>query len=166
MARKEIRVTITAEGRDQGKVFVLREMPATQAEKWAFRAFLALAKAGVDIPPNIQDAGLAGIAVLGFKALGGVSYDEAERLMDEMFKCISFQPDPRKPDITRPLMEEDIEEIATRAKLRMDVFELHTGFSLAGAASASQSTETPPALKTIQTSPVPSAPLSRPARHR
>ena len=35
MARKTANVTISAAGRDQGKVFVLREMPASQAERWA-----------------------------------------------------------------------------------------------------------------------------------
>ena len=43
MARKVEYITIDQEGRDQGKTFKITEMPALKAEKWATRAFLALA---------------------------------------------------------------------------------------------------------------------------
>jgi hypothetical protein len=127
MARKTIDITITADGRDQGKTFRITEMSASQAEKWAMRAFLALAKSGVDVPDHIQAMGLAGIATIGIKAFGGLSWDMAEPLMDEMFSCIQIVMTP----IARSLVESDIEEVSTRLKLRSDVFELHTGFSQA-----------------------------------
>jgi hypothetical protein len=129
MARREQTVAITAEGRDQGKVFVLREMPASQAEKWAARALLALAKSGVEIPDDAAQAGLAGVASIGFQAFGGLSWELAEPLLDEMFDCVKIQPGDNAA-VTRKLIEDDIEEVATRLKLRMALFELHTGFSM------------------------------------
>jgi hypothetical protein len=135
--RKTSTVTISREGRDQGKVFLLTEMPASQAEKWAARAFFALARSGVDVPEDIAEAGFAGIAVLGLKALGGIHFVDAEPLMDEMFACIRILPSAARPDIVRDIHEQDIEEVATRLQLRMEVFNLHTGFLPAGTAFTS-----------------------------
>jgi hypothetical protein len=128
MARKTEMVVIDAEGRDKGKTFIIREMPATQAEKWAMRAFLALAKSGVDVPEDVAASGLAGIAALGLRALSGLTFADAEPLMDEMFSCIQIMPDPTRPNVTRHLIEDDIEEVATRLRLRKEVLALHTGF--------------------------------------
>ena len=130
--RKTKHVTIDAEGRDKGKLFLITEMPASQAERWAFRAFQSLARSGVDIQDNIAGAGMAGMAVLGLKALAGIPFFEASELMDEMFSCIRIVRDPAHPETAMPLMEEDIEEVSTRLLLRTEVFELHTGFSMAG----------------------------------
>jgi hypothetical protein len=124
-------ITITDEGRDKGKVFLLTEMPASRAEKWAARALLALAKSGVEIPPDMANAGLAGIAVAGMQALGKLDWEIAEILLDELMGCVQFIPDPSHKERTRPLHETDIEEVTTRLKLKGDVFTLHTGFSLA-----------------------------------
>ena len=129
MARKTATVTIEAEGRDLGKVFLLREMPASQAEKWAARAFLAMARSGIDIPDDLAGAGLAGIAAVGLKAIGGLGFAEAEPLMDEMFACIQIIPDPVRPAVVRALVESDTEEISTRLRLRKEVFGLHVDFS-------------------------------------
>ena len=137
MARKELTVTITDAGRDLGKAFLLREMSASRAESWAMRALLALAKSGIDIPDDIAAAGLAGVASLGIKAFGGMNYLDAEELMLEMMQCVSAIPDPFRPQVIRGLIEDDIEEVKTRLKLRMELFTLHTGFSLPGAPSIS-----------------------------
>ena len=127
--RKTATITIEAAGRDFGKVFLLREMPASQAEKWAARAFLGMARSGVEIPDNIASAGLAGIAALGLRAIGGMAFADAEPLLDEMFACIQYIPDPTRPAVVRALIEDDIEEIATRVRLRKEVFGLHVDFS-------------------------------------
>ena len=137
MARKELTVTITDAGRDLGKAFLLREMSASRAESWAMRALLALAKSGIEIPDDIAAAGLAGVASLGIKAFGGMNYLDAEELMLEMMQCVSAIPDPFRPQVIRGLIEDDIEEVKTRLKLRMELFTLHTGFSLPGAPSIS-----------------------------
>ncbi len=69
----------------------------------------------------------------GMQALGKLDWDVAELLLDELMTCISFIPDPTRKERTRPLHETDIEEVATRVKLKAEVFTLHTGFSFAAA---------------------------------
>lgn len=139
MARKVATVIIDAEGRDQGKVFVLTEMPSSQGERWAMRALLALARSGVDVPDNLMQAGWAGIAALGVRAFGGMSFHDAEPLLEEMMRCVVIQPDPAQAKMTRQLVETDIEEIATRLRLRMEVFRLHSDFFPPAAPSPSTS---------------------------
>jgi hypothetical protein len=133
MARKTLTYTVTDEGRDKGKVFILTEMAASQAERWALRALSALAASGVDVPDDIATAGLAGVARLGVQAFGGLPWEKAEPLIEEMFKCISILPDPAKPGVTRILIEDDIEEVTTRLKLRIELFKLHMSFFPRGA---------------------------------
>ena len=130
--RKTKRVMITADGRDKGKMFLITEMSASQAERWAFRVFQALARTGIDVPEHVSNSGIAGMAIVGLKALGNMPLHEASDLMEEMFACIKIVRDTDHPDMAFGLMEEDIEEVATRVELRTEVFELHTGFSLAG----------------------------------
>lgn len=141
--RKVLTVTIDAEGRDQGKQFLLTELPASRAERWAIRAFMLLGKAGADIPDDVQSMGMAGIAQVGFQALVRCDYDDLAPLFDEMFACVQFIPDPRHPGVTRALIEDDIEEVTTRLRLRKEVFELHVGFFGAAGASTSASSSTP-----------------------
>ncbi len=137
MARKTSTYVVEDEGRDKGKMFILNEMPSSQAEKWAIRVFLAMSRSGVDIPDDISSRGIAGIAIMGIKALGNMNFYDAEPLLDEMFSMISFVPDPNKPTIKRgymgvgPLIEDDIEEPITRLKLRKEILMLHINFSTA-----------------------------------
>jgi hypothetical protein len=133
MARKTATVTITDEGRDLGKVFTLHEMPASQAEDWALRVFLALVKSGVEIPENVASAGLAGVASMGLGALKGMAYADAKPLLDEMMACVKMVPDPAKPSYERALVENDVEEVTTRLHLRIELFKLHTDFLVGGA---------------------------------
>lgn len=142
MARKVVKIAIAAEGRDKGKTFVITEMSASQAEKWAMRAFLALMKANVEVPDSIFQLGFAGVAVWGLQSLGGLSWEVSEPLMDEMFECLVIMPDPNKPEVTRRLIEDDIEEIGTRLQLRKDIMSLHTDFFSAAAKSTQTSTAT------------------------
>lgn len=132
MTRRSETITIATEGRDKGKVFEITELPAMQGEKWAMRAFLALAKSGIDLPEDFGSGGMAAIALVGFKALGNVAFADAESLMDEMFTCVDLLPDPSNPQVKRngaKLLPEDIEEVATLLFLRKRIFELHTNFS-------------------------------------
>jgi hypothetical protein len=137
MARKTATFTVTTDGRDKGKAFLITEMSAAQGESWAMRTLMALMSSNVDIPPNYQKLGMAALAQMGFKALSGLKWDTAEPLLQEMMACVQFIPDPRKPSIIRPLLEShdpenaDIEEVSTRVNLRMEVWKLHTDFLLA-----------------------------------
>lgn len=137
MARSTINYSVKDEGRDSGKVFVLTEMPASQAEAWAMRALLALMASGVEVPEGFDRMGMAAMAEVGIKALSGLKWEVAEPLLAEMWSCVQIMPDPSKTHIVRNLIEEDIEEICTRVKLRAEVWKLHTGFLKAVAPSIS-----------------------------
>ena len=137
MARTVSNYTVTDEGRDNGKVFVLTEMPASRAESWAMRSLLALMAGGVEVPEGFDRMGMAAMAEVGIKALAGLKWEVAEPLLAEMWSCVQIMPDSSKPHIVRNLIEEDIEEIATRIKIRAEVWKLHTGFLKAVAPSIS-----------------------------
>lgn len=140
--RKTKLVTISTEGRDKGKCFLITEMPAMQAEKWAAKALLALSRSGVEVGDDVIQAGAAAVLSAGLGAFRTMAFADAEPLLDEMMQCISFVPDRAKADpatgnpLSRPLFpEDDIEEVATLLALRGEVVEVHTGFSVAAALS-------------------------------
>jgi hypothetical protein len=139
MARKQITLTIGAEGRDKGKVFILTELSAYDAEEWAGRALFSLMNAGVEIPDNIAEAGLAGVAAMGMKAIANLPFDSAKPLLDKMMDCVQIQP---SPNVTRELMSGDIEEVATLFTLRKKTLGLHLDFFTAAAPSISGSKST------------------------
>lgn len=155
MARK-VETWVATEGRDKGKHFVITEMSAVRAEKWATRALLAIGRAGVDMPDDLAQAGMAAIAYAGLKAITSCAFDDAEPLLDEMMECVTIKPDPAN-SFTRKTIEEDFEEVATLVQLRDKVLQVHVGFSIAaelaklGAAAkkamnASNDTQTSPSI--------------------
>lgn len=164
--RKVIDVTITDSGRDEGKTFHIKEMAATRAEKWAMRALLAVARSGVELPDDFSGMGMQGIAIVGIRALTKIAFEDAEPLLDEMMECVSLKPDPRNPAIQRPLMEGDIEEIATLIQLRQEVINLHVGFFTKGGKSKLTSTSPSPESNSpsTETSQEPSVRFSQRAK--
>jgi hypothetical protein len=140
LALKTALIQVKTAGRDLGKHFLLTEMPAEQAEKWAIRALLLATNANVQIPA-VQ--GMAAIALVGLQTLmQGVNFKDVEPLLDEMFQCVQIIPDMKHPDVVRPIFPGDIEEVATRMMLRDEVVKLHLGFSIADALSELTSTST------------------------
>jgi hypothetical protein len=129
MARRESTFVAT-EGRDQGKVFRIREMPASQAEAWASRLIIALFRGNADVPSGFFEQGWQTIAAIGLRGLGGLNWTEAKPLLDEMMACVSIQPDPNRPQVVRGMVEDDIEELKTRLELREAWMDLHLGFSM------------------------------------
>ena len=121
--------TVERKGRDLGKTFLLTEMPAFQAYKWAYRAFGAMARSGIEVPQAIVDMGMAGVLAMGLKAIVGADFRDAEPLLDELTACVS-RVEAAVPN-GRPLVATDIEEPSTYAILHSGVLELHTGFSVA-----------------------------------
>ncbi len=144
--RRTKTVVISAEGRDKGKIFVISEMSAAQAEEWAMRALEAIAQRS-EIPAGLANAGMLGIFILGLKPVLAAPFTMVKPLLDEMFaSCLSVQPDPKNPAILRgagtpsiksvgEMVDTDIEEVATRVHLRDQIIELHTGFSPAAVLS-------------------------------
>jgi hypothetical protein len=73
---------------------------------------------------------MAGLASVGIGALLKVPFPIAEPLLDEMFECVQYEHKPKAP--LQAIMagnDSQIEEIKTRWRLRMALFELHLGFS-------------------------------------
>lgn len=137
MARKQKTVTITDAGRDQGKVFLLTELPTYESEEWAARLLFALMNAGVEIPDNIAQAGLSGVAALGMQAVTRLPFESAKPLLDKMMTCVQIQP---SPGVVRALVDDDIEEVRTRIELRKHILDLHLSFFTPAASSTSAST--------------------------
>ena len=162
MARKTKHFTVpAAEGnRDSGKLFLLTELSASQAEDWAARAFLALTNSGADVPDELAAAGFQGLFIYGLKSFASVSFGDLKPLMDELMGCARIVPDVQKnPDFARKIIEDDIEEVSTRLRLKSEIIDLHVGFSVAGFLSQLLSEATKkPASSNIPTSPNPSAP--------
>ena len=129
--RKVMDYMVEAEGRDKGKVFQLTEMSAAQAERWALRAFQALARAGVDLGV-VMGGGMQGLASAGLRAFAFLPFHEADPLLSEMFACVKIKPDAAHRNVVRDLVDDDIEEISTRLTLRAEVMKLHTDFLRAG----------------------------------
>lgn len=135
--RKTKTITIPGELRDEpgfrdnGKTFLLTEMASRPAEKWADRAFLALAHSKADLPSG-RGRGMAWIEQVQ-RLAGHIHFPELEPLMDEIMACV--QRIEGGTGFMRPLIDmgiegDDIEEVATRHLLRSEVINLHVGFFL------------------------------------
>ena len=121
-------VTITAEGRDKGRKYLLTEMPALQAERWARHAIMAMNREDLDIRSEIAALGMWGFVLGGLQALAGGDVAAVDKLMDEMLPQIQIVEEA----ITRPILAEgDVWEVLTYKTLRQELIELHISFSLA-----------------------------------
>jgi len=141
--RKAITYTATT-GRDAGKAFLLTEMGARPAHKWATRAIFAVMNAGIEVPEEYADAGFAGLAaavssgdtqllVMFIRTLGKLDVAVSMPLLDELLDCVEVVPDPSKPHVKRKLFDEDVEEPVTFFALQKEVLVLHMGFFTTGA---------------------------------
>jgi hypothetical protein len=136
MARKTQMVVIEKEGRDFGKVFMIREKPAYQIEMWALRFVLALGKAGAEISDDVKNGGFEALIAFIFRPqflltqLVKINPEDARLLLGEMMECVTIVPNPAQPAYARQLIEDDTEEVSTLAKLKTEVFALHANFSL------------------------------------
>lgn len=127
MARRQTTYTVEG-GRDDGKVFVITEMPADQAEWFAWNLFLAATNEGFDISPEVMASGWSGLAKAGLSMLFKIPASKLRPLLDEMMQCAKFIPDPNKQNVSRPIDPDDIEDPSTYFKLRAEIFKLHTAF--------------------------------------
>lgn len=125
MSRTVKTVTITSADRDNGKVFVLTEMTPRAGHKWATRALFALMNSGFEVPDDLAESGFAGLAAMGMKALGNAPIDTMQPLLDELFECVQFVPDPTKPGVMMSDIERHVEEIKTFFMLQKEVLALH-----------------------------------------
>lgn len=130
MARKETTLVISAEGRDKGKAFLIKEADAFTADRWANRAMLMLLRGQTDIPKEILQMGVVGLMVIAERGLGAVAWEDLSPLLDELMSCVRYIPTPNNPSIVRDINRsaDDIEEISTLREIRKTIFMLHAGF--------------------------------------
>lgn len=146
---KNYTVPTPAEGerpnRDAGKVFRITEVSAMRLERWCMRALGAVARAGVDVG-DLQTAytsGIQAVMMIGIEGLLKMDDQSSESLRDEMLECVEIVPDPANAQISRPLIESDIDELSTLLTLRSEIITIHTGFSVAGAISPRSTSASP-----------------------
>lgn len=131
-----VTIPVLAEGarenRDAGKSFLLTEMPALKAERWARHAIAACSRNDLNITGELAKLGMLGFYLVGFQALAGGDIEQVDALMDQMLPCIQVVEEK----ITRPLGGDgDIWEVTTLHRLRKELVELHMGFTFAEVAS-------------------------------
>lgn len=129
--RRTKEVTITEDGRDKGKTFVLTELPAEEGEVWAMRAMELLERAGHAVTEEHKAHGMQGLA-LTMRAPLTIANARAlqDPSLDGMWKCVKFQPANRDAPPQKLFADEacQIEEWTTRLRLRMEFFRHVTGF--------------------------------------
>lgn len=123
MARKSVTITI-GDGRDAGKIFRITEWPAIRIERWIMRAVFGLGKAGVEIPPEILQLGAAPTAFAIASQASRLPSRLGIRLADELMECVQRVEEK----LDRSLVENDIEDVTTRLRLKSEVLKLTFGF--------------------------------------
>lgn len=129
---------LRAAGRDNGKVFLLTEMPAVAADEWVTQAQFLVAQA----MRECDALGLAEDDSLRLVAQGRALKDHSLRAW---WGCVAYQHDPKhapQPIAQGPACQ--IDEIATINTLLREVYELHTGFFSPESPSTSDSPSTIP----------------------
>lgn len=144
MARKTKTVVIES-GRDQGKSFLVTEMPVTKADKWANTALLAMMRGGVDVggvnfdligntlmpsdAPKIDlSGGMLELARISIAGLGNVTETVGQSLLDQLIEdCVQVVP---TGGAARPMLsiDDEIEDLKTLWTLRKEAFILHIDF--------------------------------------
>ena len=128
MARKVSTYIADGKNRDTGKIFVITEMAADDAQRWALRAFLGLARNGVQLPDGLENMGIVAMLKYGIELVAQLPFEEADYLLGRLMQCVRIQPGANA-NVTRELIPDDIEELGTRFKLAKQAFLLHVDFS-------------------------------------
>ena len=156
MARKTKTLVIES-GRDQGKSFLITEMPVTRADKWANTALLAMLRGGVDVgnvnfgliadtigvgdAPKIDPmGGMLELARITIAGLGNVTETVGQELLDQLINdCAQVIS---SGGVVRQMLsiDDEIEDLKTLWMLRKESFLLHIDF-LADGSSQSQGNE-------------------------
>ncbi|MBS1331639.1 MAG: hypothetical protein HP053_00295 [Christensenellaceae bacterium] len=139
MSRKTLIYQVPAQegNRDAGKRFLIEEMPATRAERWAMRALLALMGGNVELGDIRPGHGMAGLMSAGLEKLAALNWETVQPLYDELLECVYALPKPDNDAVrvrlTPAQADTQVEEISTLLALRVEALGLHVGFSLGDA---------------------------------
>jgi len=121
---------VSSFGADENKMFLISKMPAFKQEKFAYRALMALARSGVEIPEGMT-SNTEKLAAIGLTALLKADFNDIEPLLDEMLQYVKIIPNQANPKIQRDLREEDIEDVRTIMALRKEIFAHNVDFLMA-----------------------------------
>ena len=156
MARKTKTLVIDS-GRDEGKSFLITEMPVTRADKWANTALLAMLRGGVDVgnvnfgliadtigvgdAPKIDPmGGMLELARITIAGLGNVTETVGQELLDQLINdCAQVIS---SGGVVRQMLsiDDEIEDLKTLWMLRKESLLLHIDF-LADGSSQTQGNE-------------------------
>lgn len=133
--RNTVKVTIQDRGKDLD--FEIKEMSASQQESWLIRAGLLLTGKGIQ---GINDLGnIENMLSL----LGGVDYQKAKPLLDELLSCCSLvttMAGNKKSSVTQlqpSTVDGVIEDVQTLFKLKIEAFKVNFSPLLQGSQSNS-----------------------------
>ena len=146
MARKTKTLVIDS-GRDEGKSFLITEMPVTRADKWANTALLAMLRGGVDVgnvnfgliadtlqkkegdaPKIDQMGGMLELARITIAGLGNVTETVGQELLDQLINdCAQVIS---SGGVVRQMLsiDDEIEDLKTLWMLRKESLLLHIDF--------------------------------------
>lgn len=144
MARKTKTLVIDS-GRDEGKSFLITEMPVTRADKWANTALLSMLRGGVDVggvnfgliadtigvgdAPKIDPmGGMLELARITIAGLGNVTETVGQELLDQLINdCAQVIS---SGGVVRQMLsiDNEIEDLKTLWMLRKESLLLHIDF--------------------------------------
>ena len=129
--KKSVVVPIGLEGgRDVGKVFVIVEPGALRRETWMRHAITTVLRCGIEAPGSGAQGGPIALDALDVPVLLRALGDDVDGLYAELLRCVKIRPDASKPMALRDTVEDDFEELKTLVRLRMEAFQMMTGFRL------------------------------------
>ncbi|MFT8635722.1 MAG: hypothetical protein ABF706_10585, partial [Novacetimonas hansenii] len=97
MALKSIEYSVTEEGEDLGKVFVITRMSAFDADRWGRHVLHAAIAGGYRAVADDAAEGMGGIAEAGMRIFGMMAPDAADALLDRLMQCVRIIRDPAHP---------------------------------------------------------------------
>lgn len=144
---------ITLQDGDRVLTFAVKQMSAWDLERWIYRAAVQVARAnGEDIAAkSIADAqravqslshdkGSAEGAAWIVKTIGGLDYEAAMPLLDELLNCCQLIPDASNPtmrlSLTKATVDGNISSPFTLTRLRVEAAKLNFSFFGAGPTTA------------------------------
>ena len=120
--------------RDNGKVFLIEEMPAYIAERWCYKALSGMIQGGLDVSlvANAIEFASEIMALLSLANFFRIDEATQNQLLDELMKYITIIPDngkgkPRKL-IAGTQDSDDIQEASTLMELKLEALELNLNF--------------------------------------
>lgn len=140
MALKTTTITIHGDknNRDEGKKFLITELPASKAERWAVRALYAVFNSNIELPEGInadEVQGINGLSKLyltyGLRIFGAAKFELIEPLYQELIECCEYLGkgnDRASRKLDKDNIDEIIEEVSTLVTLRIEAFKLHIDF--------------------------------------